>query len=94
MTEWPEHIAALMSRAADLHKQYRAAEDVVRDALEAAASVKVGEIVSYNGEEHRITDVNASWGLEKPWLKGVKKLKSGAWGRAEVRMYADWERVP
>lgn len=83
-------IDALKSRVGDLRRQLREAEKRLLKAEIAAAPVKIGDVVTYRGTEHRVVEViPQSWG--EPWVKGNPKKKDGTWGTALRSLYKDWK---
>tara|TARA_R110000868_G_scaffold92457_6_gene256632 strand:- start:3596 stop:3877 length:282 start_codon:yes stop_codon:yes gene_type:complete len=84
-------INALKSRVGDLMHQLSEAKNRLREAEIAAAPVKVGDIVSCCGVEHRVTEVIPSY--SKVWVKGNPKKKDGTWGIAVRALYSDWQLV-
>lgn len=84
-------INALKSRVGDLRRQLTEAEDRLREAEIAQCPAKIGDIVTYRGQEHRVTEIKPSW--QKAWLMGNPRKKDGTFGIAERHLYGDWELV-
>lgn len=51
--------------------------------------VKIGSIVTWKGNEYRVTDIKD--GYRKPWLLGNPKKKDGAFGISIRHLYNNWE---
>lgn len=49
-------------------------------------------------QEYKITNIvcnepcaNNAKNSYKPWVRAVKKLKDGSWGKREICLYSDWK---
>jgi len=90
-----DEIKALEKRVAELEKQLRDAQDLLRKAKLEACVVKVGDIVvnTKDGTEHRVTEVDVRWNdLSRPWVYGNPKKKDGTWGTARRALYHHWKK--
>lgn len=85
-------INALKSRVGDLQRQLNVAKAALLEAEIAAAPVKVGDIVTYRGVEHKVCEVDPKWGTTA-WVKGNPRKKDGTWGIAVRALYDDWKPV-
>lgn len=84
-------INALKSRVGDLKRQLREAEDRLRAAEIDAFPVKVGDVVSFRGKDHRVCEVIPKG--YTTWLMGNQRKKDGSWSEAVHHLYSDYKTI-
>lgn len=98
MSKELEHIE---SRLADIERKSQSLRDQLSDlseqkgklilrGVELKHGVTVGSIVIYKGVEHKVTQVDTRWGVDRPWLEGNPKRKDGSFGTARRNLYRQW----
>lgn len=87
-----EAIAAAKARITLAELELYNAKQALVKAVSDNAGVHIGDVVIYRGEEFRITKIETWMAGNKPWLRGVKRIKSGAWGEQQKTLYSDWEK--
>ncbi len=84
-------IEVLQEEVDRLRAELWAAEGNLRNAKELKTGISAGDIVMYRDAEYRVTGIRL-FASPKPWLNGVKKLKSGNWGTQVRCLYSDWTK--
>ncbi len=59
-----------------------------------AIGIHLGDMVRHEGVSYKVTRISAWYNPRKPWLEGVRKLKSGEWSSTHRHLYSDWEKIP
>ena len=88
----PAHIQELTRKVEHARHVLYAAELELKEARVVAAGIKIDDIVLHNNIEHKVTHINATYDLQKPWLRGRYRRKDGSWSNHERHLYTQWEK--
>lgn len=84
----------LVSRESELVEELEKVREQIRgERLKKAQDehgIFIGCVVTYRDNEYRVTNIETSGWMGKPWLIGNPRLKSGKFGTAERHLYGDW----
>lgn len=61
--------------------------------IELKHGITIGSIVVYKGVEHRVTEIDTHWGLDRPWLEGNPQRKDGSFGTARRNLFNYWTKA-